>query len=109
MKKLAFLLIVLFLIAGLVACGTAMDGGDPDLVGRWDWNGSVYYTFNEGGSGQMDGSSIRWRTDENTLSICITPSSCGDSCIAPTEWTYTLNGDDLTLRNSGMTFSYTRR
>ena len=110
MKKALALLLVLLLVVSLAACGgTAMDGGDPDLVGDWDWEGSLFYTFNEDGTGRMFGSNIRWSTSGNTLAICATPGMCGDRCVAPAEWTYTLRGDDLTLRGSGMTYHYTRR
>ena len=110
MKKVVALLVVLLLVVSLVACGgTAMDGGDSNLVGEWDWEGSLFYTFNEDGTGRMFGTSIGWSTSGNTLAVCVTPGTCGDSCIAPTEWTYTLSGDELTLQGGGMTYHYSRR
>jgi len=113
-KKVIVLSVVLLLSASLVLVGCgggmAMDGGDNELVGEWDWNGSLYYTFEAGGSGTMAGSAMRWSTDGNVLSICGTPASCGSNCILPTHWDYELNEDELTLTGLlNMTFTYTRR
>ncbi|MCL2526963.1 MAG: hypothetical protein FWE42_00995 [Defluviitaleaceae bacterium] len=79
------------------------------LVGTWYWLGSPYYVFNEDGRGEMIGSDIRWVAENGVLYICITPDFCGDSCVLPTEWYYTFDGNELTLsgRTSGLSFNYT--
>ena len=107
-RKIALLtLIVMAAAVLLTACGTSMDGGDERLVGSWDWNGSPYYRFNEGGGGTMAGSAIRWTTSGNTLEICVTPSACGNRCSAPMSSSFSLSNGDDTLRFMG--FTYTRR
>ena len=98
----------------------AVAGGD--IIGEWDWMGSWYYTFNEDGSGSMLGlggaQDIFWATSNGVLYICITPFVCGTlaSCLGPSTWSYSINGDQMTLTSidahgftANATFSYTRR
>ena len=82
------------------------------LVGTWMWMGSPYYVLEENGPGTMSGTEIRWTTRGGVFSVCITPASCGSTCIAPAEWNYTLSGNRLNLTSTtipGMSFEYTRR
>ncbi|MCL2842224.1 MAG: hypothetical protein FWE28_01990 [Oscillospiraceae bacterium] len=82
------------------------------LEGTWLWMGTAYYVLETGGRGTMVGSDIRWSTSRGVLSICSTPDTCGNTCIAPTEWHYVLAGNELTLTSTimdDMTFVYTRR
>ena len=82
------------------------------LEGTWLWMGSAYYVFESGGRGTMMGEDIRWTSRAGILSICTTPAVCGNSCIAPMEWHYTLNGNNLNLVSTLMPeldFDYTRR
>jgi len=86
--------------------------GAQTLEGTWLWMGSPYYVFEAGGRGTMSGSDIRWTTSRGVLSICSTPDVCGGTCIAPMEWYYVLDGNDLTLTSTlldDVTFAYTRR
>jgi len=117
MKRfLAFVVLAVALVVVLAACNSR----DSDLVGTWDWQANdSFYTFNSDGSGTALGGmfSINWSTSGNVLSICDTPAACGNRCPAPAEWTYSVNGNRLTLtaRNLqtgvaiGDTFQYTRR
>ena len=93
----------------LGGCLTDMDGGTEELVGDWDWNGALYYEFEADGRGTRRGENIRWSTYDGILNICWTPNDCGNTCIAPERWDYTLDGDALTLTRSGSTTTYTRR
>ena len=82
------------------------------LAGSWAWMGSVYYVFEAGGGGTMLGEDIRWTTSRGILSICTTPGLCGSSCVAPMEWYYELNGNNLNLTSTifpEMSYDYTRR
>ena len=107
-KRIAILLLaVMALTLTLSACGTSMDSGDARFVGSWDFNGSMFYRFNEDGSGTMLGSAIRWTTSGNNLQICLTPSSCGDRCPAPLSSPFRFSNSDNTLNFNG--FTYTRR
>jgi len=88
------------------ACITQMGA---TLVGSWYWLGSPYYVFNDDGRGEMVGSDIRWVAENGVLFICVTPDFCGDGCVLPTEWYYTVDGSELTLsgRTTGLSFTYT--
>ena len=82
------------------------------LVGTWLWMGLPYYVFEENGRGTISGMDMRWSTRSGILSICTTPAICGNTCLAPTEWRYTLDGNQLTLISTltpDLTFTYTRR
>lgn len=82
------------------------------LAGNWDWLGSPYYVLYENGEGTMVGMPIRWWHENGVFSICVTPNLCEYVCTAPTEWYYTLSGNNLNLVNTmidGMEFDYTRR
>ena len=82
------------------------------LAGRWYWMGSLYYELAYDGEGTMAGSDIRWTAADGILAICNTPDTCGTTCIAPAEWYYVIEGNELTLTSTiieGMTFTYTRR
>lgn len=82
------------------------------LVGTWYWIGVPYYVLNANGEGTMAGMPIRWTSANGILAICVTPEMCGTECIAPAEWYYVLDGNELTLTSTlfdFMTFTYTRR
>jgi len=74
------------------------------LVGIWDWASTdtttPYYEFNANGTGTRMALPIRWATSNNVLSICTTPELCGTICIAPTEWHYSISGNELTLTST---------
>jgi len=113
---LAVVLLVSLVFVGCFGCFgclegllTDMQGGNPDLIGDWDWNGALYYEFEAGGFGMRRGEDIRWSTYDGVLHICWTPDACGNTCIAPERWDYILDGDELTLTRSGSTTTYTRR
>ncbi|MCL2854567.1 MAG: hypothetical protein FWE21_02990 [Defluviitaleaceae bacterium] len=83
-----------------------------DLLGEWMWMGMSYYTFNQDGSGIMAFMDITWEVDGDVLYICSTPEMCGSTCIAPMRWTFTINGNQLTLDSldlEGLSYTYTRR
>ncbi|MCL2874618.1 MAG: hypothetical protein FWE29_06800 [Defluviitaleaceae bacterium] len=85
---------------------------ESTLIGTWLWMGSPYYVFEQNGYGTMSGSDIRWTSREGVLSICSTPSICGITCFAPSEWNYTLDENQLILTSrltANLTFTYTRR
>jgi len=82
------------------------------LEGSWLWNGREYYVFEFNGTGTMSGTNIDWSSWAGLLSICSTPDLCQGNCIAPTEWYYTLESDQLTLTSrlsAALTYVYTRR
>jgi len=113
MKKLFALLFALTMIVGLLgltSCGSSDDNGT--LIGTWRYSGSDFYVFNEGGTGTMLGMPIRWTADNGILSICNTPGTCGNICIAPADWFYEISGRNLTLDSTlipGMSYTYRRR
>lgn len=91
---------------------TPAEVANTTLIGTWYWIGTPYYVLNENGEGTMAGTPIGWTAANGILSICITPTICGTTCIAPAEWYYVLEGNELVLTStiiSGMTFTYTRR
>jgi len=109
-KKVFFMVMVVIVFAAfLAACGTNMNGGDDRLVGSWDWEGTVWYTFETPGTGSMwPGIPIRWTTSGNTLYICDTPDSCGQRCIYPLiRGPFGFTSNDATLNFQG--FTYQRR
>ena len=84
----------------------------PTLVGTWFWMDSPYYVLDSNGRGTMAGTDIRWSARGNVLSICNTPSLCGNTCRLPTEWNYAITGNQLTLTSRlvpGMSYTYTRQ
>jgi len=88
------------------------EAATSSLVGSWYWLGSAYYVLNANGEGTMAGMAIRWTTANGVLSICNTPALCQTTCIAPAEWYYVINGNELVLTSTimrSMTFTYTRR
>ena len=109
MKK-KVILIVLTMVAMvffLSACGSSLNGGDERLHGSWDWNGSVFYQFNEDGTGSMFGSDIRWGVNGGRLEVCVTPATCRSRCSAPISSAFSLTDNDNTLNFNG--YTYTRR
>ena len=112
MRKIAGILIVV-LLASLVFTGCfnniSMVGGNEELIGEWERHGTLSYTFNRGGTGIRAGEDIRWTTNDETLFICWSPESCGNSCIAPERWDYVLEDNELTISRGRDTFTYTRR
>ena len=81
------------------------------LIGTWNWMGNPYYVFNEDNTGTMGGVSMRWVSANGVLSICITPDSCGNICLAPSDWFYVISGNQLTLTSTALasvTFTYTK-
>ncbi|MCL2355569.1 MAG: hypothetical protein FWC70_00230 [Defluviitaleaceae bacterium] len=121
-KAATFACMMVFALAIFAGCGGTGHGeGDSHtaaLVGEWDLQGSLYYTFNADGTGRMLGAgNIRWATSGGTLSICVTPGFCGsvNNCSGPTTWDYTLSGNNLTMAGHGRgpvmgaTYQLTRR
>jgi len=87
-----------------------------DLVGEWNWQGTLYYVFNADGTGIRGGYilnlTINRTTEDGVLIICDTPDECGNTCIAPERWNYSISGNEMVLDNThipGMSFTYTRR
>jgi len=81
------------------------------LEGTWIWLSSPYYVFNADGTGLMLTQDINWWTDDGILSICSTVILCQGDCIAPMQWYYVIEGNQLTLTSTiieGMYFVYTR-
>jgi len=81
------------------------------LEGTWLWMGITYYVFESDGTGTMGGLDINWSSRAGVLSICGTPALCMGNCFAPTEWYYSVEGDQLTLISrisSALTYTYTR-
>lgn len=82
------------------------------LVGTWYWQNIPYYVFEADGTGNMAGiADINWSASGGILSICSTPELCGDTCIAPTDWYYVIEGNQLTLTSTllpELNFVYTR-
>ena len=131
MKKIFALLSVLGLVFGLAGCGDDEAApvvpviaeeaqgiaeeaqGSYSLLGTWVWMGNPYYVFEDGGIGTMAGMPINWEVRNGILTVCSTPDTCNDiaSCFAPSQWYYTLSGNELTLDSTllDMTFTYTRR
>jgi len=92
--------------------GTGTDMANHPLIGSWLWLGSLYYVFNDDGSGIMYNMAITWTANNGILAICVTPDACyGRPCPAPAEWFYTIDGNTLTLvsRTSNVSFTYTRQ
>ena len=82
------------------------------LIGTWLWMDSPYYVFEEDRRGTMSGMDILWTTNQGVLTVCTTPELCGNTCLAPQEWYYVVEGNRLTLTSrllQDMTFTYTRR
>ena len=90
---------------------------DPALIGTWDWFGLPYYVFEANGEGQIAPGTtleqnIRWTASNGVLAVCVTPLFCGDTCTAPSEWYYTIAGDQLHLTsrlNPSISYTYTRQ
>jgi len=81
------------------------------LVGAWDWIGMPYYVLYEDGTGTMAGMPILWSARDGILSVCVTPETCGNTCIAPADWYYVITGNELVLTSTLMaelTFTYIR-
>ena len=83
------------------------------LVGTWSWDatGTVYYVLNADGTGTMAGMNIYWTVSNGVFAVCVTPDLCGDVCIAPMEWYYELDGNNLTLTSTvipDMVYHYSR-
>ena len=84
---------------------------DQSLVGTWIWLGTPFYVFYANGEGTMVDSPINWTASNGILSICVTPSACGDNCPLPMSWYYEISGNELTLTSTSipdMTYTYTR-
>ena len=85
---------------------------DSAIVGTWLWLGTPYYVFNADGTGTMADMDITWSTSGGILTICTTPDICGNICILPHLWNYTISGNQLTLESrqvDDMIFTYTRQ
>jgi hypothetical protein len=87
---------------------------EPDaqpLLGTWLWMGSPYYVFEANGRGTMAGSDIHWSVNSGVLSICNTPAQCGNTCSLPDEWSFVIDGNQLTITSlliPDFIFVYTR-
>lgn len=98
MKKFFALLLTLAVVAGsvlmLASCGG--EKGEPTIVGEWKLDFYVY-TFNEDGTGQYDvaGNVMKftYETDGDKLSLLF------DGNTDPWETTYTIEGDELNVRD----------
>lgn len=88
------------------------------LEGTWYWMGMPYYLLEAGGSGVISPgtdfeTNILWSASNGIFAFCSTPELCGTlaRCIAPAEWYYEIEGDELTLTSRvipGMRYVYTR-
>jgi len=100
------------------------------LIGTWfylghpDYDALETFRFDADGRGETRSSGarelnrpIRWIAENGILEFCITPLSCGDTCISPMRWYYMVDGDELTIIGAtmsirpimtGMTFAYSR-
>jgi len=93
-----------------------VSNGDSELIGTWNWMGMPYYVFEEDGSGTMGialmSMSIRWWSPgQGLLSVCTTPDSCGNNCLAPQEWYYEISNNRLTMTSrqvAGLSYTYNR-
>jgi len=95
------------------------EGGDTQdeqsvttLISTWLWMGSPYYVFEQNGRRTMSGMDIRRTISRGVLSICNTPTLCGNNCLALTEWNYAIDVNQLTLTSRlilGVNFTYTRQ
>jgi len=106
-KTVLLILAMMALTLFVTACSSGLSGGDDRLHGSWEWNGSVFYRFNQDGTGTMTGSSIRWGVNRNRLEICVTPYICRRRCSAPIGSAFSFSNNDDTLNFNG--FTYTRR
>jgi len=119
MKKfLALSVVLVMLTLSLVAFTGCGGGGDGTIVGEWNFVGSLYYTFNEDGTGLLAGvGAIRWSAENGILTICLSPAVCDllDECSLPQHWDYEVTGNRLRLTGrtgnllAGQTFTYRRR
>ncbi|MDR2168460.1 MAG: copper amine oxidase N-terminal domain-containing protein [Clostridiales bacterium] len=87
------------------------------LVGTWHWEMTPgftipYYVLNANGTGTMSDMPIRWWSSPGRFFVCSTPATCGATCIAPTEWRYSITGNRLRLTSiilPDMYFTYIRQ
>jgi hypothetical protein len=86
------------LIVMLVLTGTPK--ADPKLAGRWILAGETFCTLRADGSGELDGSALRWGVDGGQLVL----SSDGET----ERVAYSLSGDLLTLNMGGIPITLTR-
>jgi hypothetical protein len=86
------------LIVVLVLTGTPK--ADPKLAGRWILAGETFCTLKADGSGELDGSAIRWGVDGGQLVL----TSEGET----ERVAYTLSGDTLTLNMGPIPIMLTR-
>jgi hypothetical protein len=113
-KALAILVsavLALSLVVMLAGCDQVPSDRDSGLTGTWNWDVTeeAYYTFNSDGTGTMEGyGDIRWGTSGGNIVVCVTVSDCGNSCPAPEELPYTLDGDSLKVTIQGTSYEYTR-
>jgi len=84
-----------------------------NLHGIWYWNAAPYYVFDEFGTGTYNGKNLRWWTARDVLFLCLTPEICCDNCVAPAEWFFQFEGNNLTLTHTlhphELSFTYTRK
>jgi len=121
-RKSAILLmavVAIFSLAFLTSCSSDRipSSTTSGLVGSWDWTfagvtSEAYYVFNADGTGNFgfDGmrTNIRWGTRNGNIFMCVTVDNCGNSCPAPEEMPYSLQGDTLDVTLMGTTYTYTR-
>ncbi|MCL2563993.1 MAG: DUF5640 domain-containing protein [Oscillospiraceae bacterium] len=103
-KMIAVVLLLVLIVGGLAACG-----GTHDLVGTWsvEGGGSLSFTFNEDGTGVeawggSEGEAFTWS------------ASSGNVTVEFEEWgtevfSYTIDGDRLTLDDGEEELSFTRQ
>lgn len=86
------------LIVVLVLTGTPK--ADPKLAGRWILAGETFCTLKADGSGEFDGSALRWGVEGGQLVL----TSEGET----ERVAYTLSGDTMTLNMGGFPITLTR-
>ena len=86
------------LLLVLVLAGTPKV--DPKLAGHWTLDGEPFCTLRADGTGRFDEDRIRWGVDGDELVI----TGEDETERVP----YTLSGDTLTLRMSGIPLTLTR-
>lgn len=95
MKRVFSILLTLCLLLCLTACGEEAAGSE--LVGTWYDTSGDAFIFNEDGTGfDSTGDSFNWSVDGNSLTL--TGLDNGNSALV---FTYTIEGDTLTMSGDG--------
>ena len=68
------------------------------LLGVWTFLNMPFFEFRADGTGIMiEEDEFDWVIDNGVLQICFTPHFCRGNCIAPEEWYFTVDGNQLIL------------